>query len=150
MLDDVTDPARCFADLYDHFARPTSWACVPGVGSLLAELRRRPLKTAIASNFDHRLLPIAAGLPELAVLDGVFVSSAVGWRKPAPGFFEAVVRGLGVRPDEVLFVGDDPTNDFRGASRGGNAGDPLRSEDWTTSVKQYGRLQDLSGPTTFP
>ncbi|HEX3314590.1 MAG TPA: HAD-IA family hydrolase [Gemmataceae bacterium] len=119
VLDDVADPDGCFTDLYEHFARPTSWICVPGAGSLLAELRRIPLKTAIASNFDHRLLPIVQGLPKLAGLDGVFVSSALGWRKPAREFFEAVVRGLDVRAEEVLYVGDDPTNDLHGATEAG-------------------------------
>jgi putative hydrolase of the HAD superfamily len=119
VLDDVTDPARCFAELYEHFARPSSWTCVPGTGRILADLRGHRRKTALASNFDHRLLPIVRGLPELAGLDGVYVSSALGWRKPARGFFDRVAMGLGVPADEILFVGDDPTNDLRGATEAG-------------------------------
>jgi putative hydrolase of the HAD superfamily len=119
VLDDVTDPAACFADLYEHFARPTSWTAVPGTGPMLAELRERRLKRALASNFDHRLLPIVRGLPNLAGLDEVYVSSAIGCRKPARGFFDAVADGLGVSAGEILFVGDDPANDLRGATEAG-------------------------------
>ena len=119
VLDDVTDPAGCFAELYEHFARPSSWTCVPGTGPLLADLRRGRMKTALASNFDHRLLPIVRGLPELAGLDAVYVSSALGWRKPARGFFDAVAGGLGVPAGDILFVGDDPTNDLLGATEAG-------------------------------
>ena len=149
VLDDVDDPARCFADLYEHFARPTSWICVPSVGSLFTELRQRRLKTAIGSNFDHRLLPIVQGLRELADLDRVFVSSAIGWRKPAPGFFEAVVRGLGIAAGEILFVGDDPRNDFRGATDAG-----MRAVLFDPKIGDIGEairsISDLPGIMTFP
>jgi putative hydrolase of the HAD superfamily len=119
VIDDSRDPAACFAELYEHFSRPTSWRCIAGVGDVLAELRRRGMTTAIASNFDHRLPPIVAGLPELADIERIFVSSALGWRKPAGGFFNAVAAGLDVAPGEILFVGDDPTNDYDGATAAG-------------------------------
>src|SRR5262249_4686469 len=30
VLDDVSDPGRCFDDLYEHFARPQAWRIGPG------------------------------------------------------------------------------------------------------------------------
>jgi putative hydrolase of the HAD superfamily len=119
VLEDVTDPAACFRDLYEHFAQPASWICVPGIGPLLAELRRLRLRSAIASNFDHRLPPIVHGLPELVEIESVYVSSTIGWRKPARGFFDSVSRGLGIAAGEILFVGDDPANDLHGATQAG-------------------------------
>src|SRR5206468_1281777 len=100
---------------YERFAQTTSWRCLPGTAEMLAELREHSLRIAIASNFDRRLHAVVRGLSELTTVDDVFVSSEIGWRKPARGFFDAVAARLGVAPGEILFVGDDPENDIRGA-----------------------------------
>lgn len=119
VLDDVTDAEACFRELWDHFAGAAAWRCLPGVGPVLAELSRRGLAIGLASNFDSRLRPVAAGLPELARIGPVVVSSEVGWRKPAAGFFAALVRAFGCRPDELLLVGDDHEYDYIGATAAG-------------------------------
>jgi len=75
VIDDASDPVGCFAELYKRFAQPTSWRCLPGTAEMLAELRARELRIAIASNFDHRLHGLVQGLPELASIDRVFVNS---------------------------------------------------------------------------
>ena len=43
----------------------------------------------------------------------------MGWKKPGPGFFGALVEACGCRPDQVLMVGDDPVNDVGGALNSG-------------------------------
>jgi putative hydrolase of the HAD superfamily len=115
VLADVADPGACFRELWDHFARPAAWRCLPGAGAVLAELARRGYAVGIASNFDRRLRAVVAGLPELAPVGPIVISAEVGWRKPAPKFFAA----LGVVPDEVLLVGDDFENDYAGATAAG-------------------------------
>src|SRR5262245_53234572 len=106
----VTDAEACFRELWDHFARPGSWGPADGAGPVLAELARRGYVLGLASNYDARLRPVAAGLPELAPLARLVISSEVGWRKPAGEFFAAVVAAAGAAPDKVLYVGDDPLN----------------------------------------
>jgi putative hydrolase of the HAD superfamily len=103
--------AACFDDLFAHFARPEAWRVYPDVGTALRELHGLGLTLAIASNFDSRLHTVAAGHPELAALDRRFVSSEIGWRKPHPAFFRAVCERLGLPPDQVLYVGDEPESD---------------------------------------
>jgi FMN phosphatase YigB (HAD superfamily) len=49
----------------------------------------------------------------------VIISSEVGWRKPAPEFFDVVCRRTNCRPEEILFVGDDLINDIHGAVQSG-------------------------------
>src|SRR5262249_28243110 len=71
------------------------------------------------SNYDRRLYSVAAGLADLRRIEHVVISADVGWRKPAAEFFAALCRKLGRRPDEILFVGDDPTNDYAGAQAAG-------------------------------
>jgi putative hydrolase of the HAD superfamily len=73
----------------------------------------------MASNFDERLHGVCRGLKELAGITRHIVSSEIGWRKPARPFFEIVCRETKCQPEEVLFVGDDPQNDIRGANLAG-------------------------------
>lgn len=120
VLDDVTDPPACFDFLYSHFAQPTAWRCEPGIESLFTILRAGSYQLGLASNFDARLLALVDGLKPLAALrTHVVVSSAEGWRKPAPAFFAALSRRTGVPPAQILHVGDDPHNDYVGAEDAG-------------------------------
>lgn len=119
VLDDVCDGEACFRELFEHFSRPQAWACAPDAGATLAELARRGYTLGMASNCDRRLRSVVAGLPELRPLEHLVISSEVGWRKPAPEFFVAVVRQAGVAAEEILFVGDDPVNDEEGGRAAG-------------------------------
>ncbi|MDJ0847542.1 MAG: HAD family hydrolase [Myxococcota bacterium] len=87
---------------------------------LLAALHRE-LRLALCSNFTHsetahRVLDEAGFRPHL---DAVAVSDAVGWRKPRPEIFAAVLDELGVAPDEVLHVGDNLRADVTGGRDAG-------------------------------
>lgn len=115
VLDDVSDPESCFDFLYAHFARPSAWRTEPEAAAVLAELTRRGYRLGIASNFDERLRRVAEGLPGLAPVQHLVISSEVGWRKPAPAFFHQLWAQSGLAPAEVLLVGDDPVNDYGGA-----------------------------------
>src|SRR5262249_5289944 len=115
VLDDVADGEACFRELFEHFSRPGAWACAPDAAATWAGLAGRGYRLGMASNYDRRLRAVAAGLPELRPLGALVISSEVGWRKPAPQFFDALVRQAGVSAGEILFVGDDPINDDGGA-----------------------------------
>jgi putative hydrolase of the HAD superfamily len=119
VLDDVADGEDVFRELFDHFSRASAWRCAPDAGPVLAELARRGYRLGLASNYDRRLRSVTAGLPELRPLEHLVISSEVGWRKPARGFFEEAVRQAGVTAGQVLFVGDDPVNDGEGARAAG-------------------------------
>jgi putative hydrolase of the HAD superfamily len=119
VLDDVADRDGCFEELFEHFARPDSWACDPEAERVLGELARGGLTVGLASNYDHRLHRVLAGLPELDPLDHVAISAEIGWRKPASEFFAALRRSTGLPPEQILFVGDDRRNDYEGALAAG-------------------------------
>ncbi len=118
-LADAADVEACFQELYAHFARPDAWAVHPEAAPTLTALADRGCRIGLASNFDRRLRGVVAGLPELAAVQALVVSSEVGWRKPAAEFFEAVGRAVGEPPEKIVFVGDDPVNDYDGASSAG-------------------------------
>jgi putative hydrolase of the HAD superfamily len=115
----VDDPVACFQELYAHFAQPSAWRCEPGTASVLAGLAARGCTLGLASNFDARLNGVARGLPELAAVMHVVISSLIGWRKPAPEFFAILCRTVGVPAEQILFVGDDVVNDYQGAQAAG-------------------------------
>jgi putative hydrolase of the HAD superfamily len=119
VLDDVGDAGACFAELYQHFARPEAWRLEAGAAGVLRELAGRGYRLGIASNFDARLRGLVEGLPELRPVRHLVVSSEAGWRKPSPHFFAAVCRAAGLAAGEVLLVGDDLANDHAGARAAG-------------------------------
>jgi putative hydrolase of the HAD superfamily len=145
VLDDLSDPDACFQVLFEHFSRPSSWSCEPDTGRLFEPLKARGYRLAIASNYDQRLRSVLAGLPALRGIERLVISSEVGWRKPAAGFFAALCAALGTDPDETLHVGDDPINDYAGATSAGLAAlvvDP-REQSVREGVKRVGCLAEL-------
>jgi putative hydrolase of the HAD superfamily len=119
-LPELPDPARGFAELFDHFGRPDAWSVNPDAEVVFAELARRGVTVGIGSNLDARLVAVVAGHRELKPVVGrVVVSAAVGYRKPSARFFSEVARGGGCPAGEIAFVGDDWENDYEGAADAG-------------------------------
>jgi putative hydrolase of the HAD superfamily len=118
VLPEAKEAEACFGELWDHFAQPHHWRLEPGSLEVLAHLARQGLQLGLASNFDSRLIGLVQALPDLRdLLDAVWVSSQVGWRKPAAEFYAAL--GEGYDPQELLMVGDDRVNDYEGARAAG-------------------------------
>jgi putative hydrolase of the HAD superfamily len=118
-LSDVADQDGLFAELYEHFSRPSAWCCDVLADSVLGHLTARGYRLGIASNYDHRLRVVVAGLDALRSVEHLVISSEVGWRKPARQFFEAVCEAVQLPPESILYVGDDLVNDFEGARDAG-------------------------------
>jgi len=114
VLDDVNDSEACFEELFTQFGLPTAWACFDDVQPTLAALISAEKNIAIASNFDRRLNSVCDGNPPLDQVHVRVVSSLVGYRKPSPLFFSAMLNLLNTTADNVLIIGDDPTNDIQG------------------------------------
>jgi putative hydrolase of the HAD superfamily len=119
-LDGVPDPNACFRHLFDHFSQPQSWRVNPEAESVLTTLQLQGMILGMGTNYDARIWPVLDGFAALNPLhDRVFVSAAVGYRKPAAEFFQVMIRSGGYSPGEVLYVGDDLGNDYGGARAAG-------------------------------
>jgi putative hydrolase of the HAD superfamily len=114
VVPDVDDREKCFTELWDHFAQPSSWTCFDDVQNSLVSLEKASYRLAIASNFDSRLHAVCAGRVELRPIEHRFVSSETGFRKPAKEFYSAVVSHCGCPASEILMIGDDPNHDVAG------------------------------------
>jgi putative hydrolase of the HAD superfamily len=117
VLDDTNDPLACFETLWHLFSKPDAWTIDPDAARVIQTSQKSGLKQAIASNFDGRLRGLVEHMPELHGLSPIVVSSEVGWRKPAPEFFDHLLQALQMPAHEVLFVGDDRGNDYDAARR---------------------------------
>ena len=93
----------------------------PRVVPTLIELRKRGLKLGIVSDapkLNAWLRLASMGLTEF--FDFVITKDDVeGRKKPDMLPFQAAIRKLGVRPEEIVFVGDNPERDILGAKAAG-------------------------------
>jgi putative hydrolase of the HAD superfamily len=114
-------PAGLFEALYAHYAGGDAWRAYDDALPVMAELRARGHRLAVVSNFDSRLLRVAAALDLSRHVDALVFSSTAGAAKPAPGIFLVAVRALGVATGDVLHIGDDLRADVSGARAAGIA-----------------------------
>ena len=106
---------RVFHQLWDYFTRPDSWLLAQNVADTWRKLTEAGLAVGIASNFDSRLEVVRLGHPPLDQACWCFVSSEIGFRKPSPRFVETISHRLGLPPEDILLVGDDPILDYQAA-----------------------------------
>ncbi len=93
---------------------------IPGTGAMLEKLRGRfPL--GLLSNFTHApaAWKILTGLDIGRYFTTVVISGETGYRKPHPSVFSALAEGLSEKKERILFVGDDPETDVKGALQSG-------------------------------
>jgi AHBA synthesis associated protein len=83
----------------------------PGVAALLLELRRRGLRSAIATGkAGERARHLLGRLDVLHRFDHVIGSDEVARAKPAPDIVLHALNLLGARPEEAMMVGDAVTD----------------------------------------
>ncbi len=91
----------------------------PHIGATLAALQRSGYRIGLISNtgrtWGRFLRPIQDDLGIGKFFDDRVFSDEVGIRKPEPAIFEQALSHLGLRPDEVVHVGDDLVADVGGS-----------------------------------
>lgn len=91
----------------------------PGVLEILEELRSRYKLAAISDAQSAWCLPEMRAVGIDGYFDPIIVSGDYGYRKPDPRLFETALTRLGVRPENVLFVGNDMYRDVYAAQKCG-------------------------------
>ncbi|MFJ8966724.1 HAD family hydrolase [Lentzea sp. NPDC102401] len=89
----------------------------PDIRDCLIALRNNGLQVGLAGNQTARAEEILISL-DLDV-DWIRTSDGFGVEKPAPEFFERVIKQTGVSAEKVLYVGDRLDNDVRPAQQVG-------------------------------
>ncbi len=94
--------------LKQHMADAYCW--LPGIESLLVELRERGVPMHALSNYPNWYQLIDERLALSRYVELSFVSCNTGVRKPAPGAFVTACETLGLPPAACLFVDDRAVN----------------------------------------
>ncbi|MBN1940548.1 MAG: HAD-IA family hydrolase, partial [Candidatus Diapherotrites archaeon] len=92
----------------------------PHVRSTLIKLKELGLKLAIVS--DAPRMQAWLRLAEMGLsdfFDTVVTFDDTGEKKPSAKPFEAVIQKLGVKPSQIIFIGDDLEKDVAGAQNTG-------------------------------
>jgi len=93
---------------------------IPGTVDMLATLKTR-YRLGLLSNLTHApaALRILDKLGMAPFFDAVLVSGELGYRKPHPRVFLALLEQLGTAKEHMVFVGDNLDVDVRGAQQAG-------------------------------
>lgn len=148
------DPARSVDIFFDEFlAHITPEA---ETETLLDTLQNAGLPFGVITNGSARQWRKIEGLGLARRTDCLFVSETFGGKKPAPAIFHAAAAHLGVPPAEILFVGDNPAVDVRGAQAAGMKAAWLhRGQPWPEGLAGQpdfviGSLEELAGILGLP
>ncbi len=92
----------------------------PFAKSMLKELREMGYKTGLITNGD---VPLQSKKLELLQLeeyfDKIIISGATPYQKPQKEVFHLMADELGVKPSEMMYVGDHPHFDIEGSRNAG-------------------------------
>jgi putative hydrolase of the HAD superfamily len=92
-------------------------AVYPEVREVLQGLKRRGVKVGLISNgYEEEInLVLDKAALEAAAFDVIVGVDTVGKVKPDPDIFQYALKKLNVKPEEVIFVGDNVEADYEGA-----------------------------------
>ena len=112
-----SDAAREFqlqlpSDIFLDLAKPE-----PHVREVLRQVRAK-YRTAVATNRGKSLVPLLEMLEMKDLFDVLVTSNDVARTKPDPECVSIILKRFGVKPDEVLYVGDSDV-DRETAARAG-------------------------------
>lgn len=106
------------AFIYKHFA--VTAVAFPGTVPMLEELRRLGYKTGLITNGNHALQYSKIDMLSLRdCFDEIIVTGDYAIHKPDRGIFDIMREKLGFSPEEMVYVGDNPVNDIKGAREAG-------------------------------
>lgn len=123
----IPEYAGKIADYCDHQARQ----CIEEARPVLAALAEK-YPMMLVSNFYGNVDSVLRAYDVRRYFQGVIESAVVGVRKPDPRIFMLGVVALGLKPEEVLVVGDSLRKDILPAESIGCHTAWIKGKGWTT------------------
>lgn len=155
----------------EHFAELASAGGIrafPGAVELLAECRRRGVRTALATSSNAKQLATSSEHSKVdwaSLVDEVVLADDIERSKPAPDAVAAAVAKLKLSPAQCAMVGDTPYDAESarhagvvclGVESGGHAGDVLRAagarrvwKDAAGLLAELDAVQTAASPTSL-
>ena len=122
------------------------WEFIPytdGV-EILQYCKEHNLGTGVISNIDKDMSDLFLKLGIKPFIDFYVTSQEAGVDKPAPGIFNLALQKAKLRPDEVIYAGDQYESDIVGARGVGIQGILIDRNNWFTEITDCPRIQDLN------
>ena len=101
--------------VYDWYQRPEQWEPYPEVLEALDRAHERGLVQGVISDWGTDLVPLLHAHEITRHLDFVVASAAVGAAKPHQEIFHYALARAGLKPAQVIYVGDSYVSDVLGA-----------------------------------
>ena len=98
-----------------HDTKFREWHPFPGVTELFAELKEAGTRLGIITHglaVKQAEKLIRLGLTPYLDPRAIFISDQIGISKPNPKLYQTALRELDLEPRQVMYVGDNPTNDI--------------------------------------
>lgn len=87
---------------------------------VLREIKEMGIKTALITNGDSELQNfkiMSLGMTDC--FDEIIISGETAYEKPDKRIFQLMARSLGIKTNEMLYIGDHPLNDIDGSRKAG-------------------------------
>ena len=111
---------------------------IPGMQELVEELKDRGYRLYGLTNWSAETFPLVKdNYPVFRLLDGIVVSGEEKIAKPDPGIFSILLQRYGLKPEECLFIDDNPGNVSTGESLG------IRGLVFTSAAALRSRLAEV-------
>ena len=111
---------------------------IPGMQELVEELKNRGYRLYGLTNWSAETFPLVKdNYPVFRLLDGIVVSGEEKIAKPDPGIFRILLQRYGLKPEECLFIDDNPGNVSTGESLG------IRGLIFTSAAALRSRLAEV-------
>lgn len=87
---------------------------------MLRDLRKKGIRTGLITNGRHDVQVEKLAILELNdCFDEIIISGDCGYAKPDPKIFELMSKKLGIKTNEMMYIGDHPLNDVDGSRNAG-------------------------------
>lgn len=96
-------------------------ALSPEISEILKELKKSWIIGIVSNGLkDHQRSKIKTlKLDQIVSPENIFISEEVGFSKPKKEFFDYVLKGLNLKPEECYYIGDTFETDIIGSSNAG-------------------------------
>lgn len=141
----VEAKAKEVADICYKSARDKVQEAVP----VLEELSKK-YKLELVSNFYGNIRTVLEDFGISKYFPKIVESAVVGVRKPDPKIFSLGVKDLGLKPEEVLVVGDSFTKDIEPALKNGCKAVWIKGKGWTDEEDSRSYPETISSISQLP
>ncbi len=112
------------------------WTLKPGVKEAITNLHRRVLLGVVSNSWTDSVVRVLTDSKLSNYFKTIVLSKNVGYRKPNSVIYLRAIEDLGVRADQIIFVGDNYVDDVIGPASVG------MMQIWIGKSSKYG-MQDI-------